>query len=98
MIADPQLDGMEYLYDVIGEMLLEGTELENAYSFLISTGDVDVHPPPGSGSACNAPFDWMTRHRNQSSLQCWRSSAKKMMERDQPLRHPTYYGVNFKIQ
>ena len=29
---------MEYLYDVIGEMLLEGTEFENAYSFLISKG------------------------------------------------------------
>ena len=39
VFADPQLDGMERLYDAIGEMLLEGTEFENAYSLVIAAGD-----------------------------------------------------------
>ena len=33
---------MECLYDAIGEMLLEGTEFENVYSFLIAAGDVQT--------------------------------------------------------
>jgi hypothetical protein len=42
VFADPQLDGMERLYDAIGEMLLEGTEFENAYSLVIAAGDVQA--------------------------------------------------------
>ena len=37
--ADPQLDGMDRLYEAIGEMLLTGAEFENAYSLVIAAGD-----------------------------------------------------------
>ena len=40
VFADPQLDGMDRLYDAIGEMLLTGAEFENAYSLVIAAGDV----------------------------------------------------------
>ena len=40
--ADPQLDGMDRLYDAIGEMLLVGTEFENAYSLVIAAGQVQA--------------------------------------------------------
>ena len=40
VFADPQLDGMDRLYDAIGEMLLQGTEFENAYSFVIAAGGI----------------------------------------------------------
>ena len=33
VIADPQLDGMECLYDAFREMLLEGPEFEKAIRF-----------------------------------------------------------------
>ena len=36
VFADPQLDGMDRLYDAIGEMLLTGAEFENAYSLVIN--------------------------------------------------------------
>ena len=39
VFADPQLDGMDRLYDAIGEMLLAGAEFENAYSLVITAGD-----------------------------------------------------------
>ena len=42
VFADPQLDGMERLYDAIGEMLLTGAEVENAYSLVIGAGDVQA--------------------------------------------------------
>ena len=42
VFADPQLDGMDRLYDAIGEMLLEGTEFENAYSLVIAARDVQT--------------------------------------------------------
>jgi hypothetical protein len=42
VFADPQLDGMERLYEAIGEMLLEGTEFENAYLLVIAVVDVQV--------------------------------------------------------
>ena len=42
VFADPQLDGMERLYDAIGEMLLTGAEFENAYSLVIGAGDVQA--------------------------------------------------------
>ena len=40
VFVDPQLDGMERLYDAIGEMLLTGAEFENAYSLVIAAGEV----------------------------------------------------------
>ncbi len=43
VFADPQLDGMERLFDAIGEMLLEGTEFEIAYSLVIAAGDVQAN-------------------------------------------------------
>ena len=42
VLADPQIDGMERLYGVIGEMLLTGAEFENAYSLVIGAGDVQA--------------------------------------------------------
>ena len=42
VFADPQLDGMDHLYDAIGEMLLTGAEFENAYSLVIAAGDVQA--------------------------------------------------------
>ena len=39
-IAAPQIDGMDRLYDAIGEMLLQGTEFENAYSLVIAAGGI----------------------------------------------------------
>jgi hypothetical protein len=36
----PQIDGMDRLYDAIGEMLLEGAEFENAYSLVIAAGGI----------------------------------------------------------
>ena len=42
VFADPQLDGMDRLYDAIGEILLTGAEFENAYSLVIAGGDVQV--------------------------------------------------------
>jgi len=39
-IAAPQIDGMDRLYDAIGEMLLEGAEFENAYSLVIAAGGI----------------------------------------------------------
>ena len=40
VFADPQLDGMNRLYDAIGVMLQDGAEFENAYSLVIAAGDV----------------------------------------------------------
>ena len=40
VFADPQLDGIDRLYDAIGEILLTGAEFENAYSLVIAAGDV----------------------------------------------------------
>ena len=40
--ADPQLDGMDRLYEAIGEMLQDGAEFENAYSLVIAAGDVQA--------------------------------------------------------
>ena len=40
--ADPQIDGMDRLYDAIGEMLLAGAEFENAYLLVIAAGDVQA--------------------------------------------------------
>ena len=42
VFADPQIDGMEHLYEAIGQMLLAGAEFENAYSFVIGAGDVQA--------------------------------------------------------
>ena len=39
VFADPQLDGMDRLYEAIGEMLLAGAEFDNAYSLVIAAGD-----------------------------------------------------------
>ena len=42
VFADPQLNGMESLYESIGEMLLTGAEFEKAYSLVIAAGDVQA--------------------------------------------------------
>ena len=38
VFADPQLDGMEALYEAIGEMLNDGAEFERAYALVIEAG------------------------------------------------------------
>ena len=43
VFADPQLDGMDALYQCIGEMLQDGAEFENAYSFVIAAGDTPAN-------------------------------------------------------
>ena len=39
VFAYPQLDGMDALYQSIGEMLQDGAEFDNAYSLVIAAGD-----------------------------------------------------------
>ena len=39
VFADPQVDGMDGLYQCIGELLKDGAEFENAYSLVIAAGD-----------------------------------------------------------
>ena len=39
----PQLDGMDALYQCIGEMLQDGAEFENAYSLVIAAGDAPAN-------------------------------------------------------
>lgn len=43
VFADPQLDGMDRLYEAIGEMLQDGAEFENAYSLVIAAGDAPAN-------------------------------------------------------
>ena len=43
VFADPQNDGMEALYQSIGEMLQDGAEFENAYSLVIAAGDTPAN-------------------------------------------------------
>ena len=43
VFADPQLDGMDELYQCIGEMLQDGAEFENAYSLVIAAGDTPAN-------------------------------------------------------
>ena len=38
VFADPQLDGMEALYEAIGAMLKDGAEFDRAYSLVIEAG------------------------------------------------------------
>ena len=38
VFADPQLDGMDELYQCIREMLQDGADFENAYSLVIAAG------------------------------------------------------------
>ena len=40
VFADPQRDGMERLYDAIGEMLLTGAAFEYVYWLVIAAGDI----------------------------------------------------------
>ena len=39
VFADPQLDGMDRFYDAIGEMLLDQSGFESAYSSVMAAGD-----------------------------------------------------------
>ena len=39
VFADPQLDGMDCLYDAIGAMLQDGSEFQPAYALVVSAGD-----------------------------------------------------------
>ena len=43
VFADPQIDGMDVLYQCIGEMLQDGAEFENAYSLVIAAGDAPAN-------------------------------------------------------
>ena len=43
VFADPQIDGMDALYQSIGEMLQGGAEFENAYSLVIAAGDTPAN-------------------------------------------------------
>ena len=43
VFADPQIDGMDELYQCIGEMLQDGAEFENAYSLVIVAGDTPAN-------------------------------------------------------
>ena len=43
VFADPQLDGMDALYQSIGEMLQDGAEFDNAYLFVIAAGDTPAN-------------------------------------------------------
>ncbi|WP_071841254.1 hypothetical protein [Synechococcus sp. WH 8020] len=38
VFADPQLDGMETLYEAIGAMLNDGAEFDRAYSLVFAAG------------------------------------------------------------
>ena len=42
--ADPQIEGMDELYQCIGEMLQDGAEFDNAYSLVIAAGDSIPQP------------------------------------------------------
>lgn len=43
VFADSQLDGMDALYQCIGEMLQDGAAFENAYSLVIAAGDTQAN-------------------------------------------------------
>jgi hypothetical protein len=38
VFADPQLDGMDGLYQAIGEMLKDGVDFDRAYSLVVQSG------------------------------------------------------------
>ena len=80
VFADPQLDGMDRLYEAIGEMLLTGTEFENAYSLVIAAGDVQANIWIKFCVQCATRF--VPRQRSQSFCRCWRSSAGNTFEHD----------------
>ena len=42
VFANPQVDGMEALYQCIGELLKDSAEFENAYLFVIAAGGIPV--------------------------------------------------------
>ena len=43
VFADPQIDGMDALYQCIVEMLQDGDEFDNAYSLVIAAGDTPAN-------------------------------------------------------
>ena len=43
VFADPELDGMNCLYDAIGAMLKDGSEFGTSYSLVIATGDAPAN-------------------------------------------------------
>ena len=43
VFADPQVDGMDALYQCIVEMLQDGDEFDNAYSLVIAAGDTPAN-------------------------------------------------------
>ena len=43
VFADPQVDGMEVLYQCIGELLKDGAEFDKAYSLVIAAGDTPAN-------------------------------------------------------
>lgn len=63
--ADPQIDGMEEVYQAIGSELIEGSAFDEAYARVMERGA--PQPKPGSGSAFNAPRDCRNHLQKQSS-------------------------------
>ena len=57
VFADPQLDGMNRIYDAIGVMLQDGAEFENAYSLVIADGDVPATTWIKFCVQCSTRFD-----------------------------------------
>ena len=43
VFADPNVEGMDALYQSIAEMLQDGAEFENAYSLVIAAGDTPAN-------------------------------------------------------
>ncbi len=57
VFADPQIDGMDELYQSIGEMLQDAAEFENAYSLVIAAGDVPANTWIRFCVQCSTRFD-----------------------------------------
>ena len=57
VFADPQLDGMDALYQSIGEMLQDGAEFENVYSLVIVAGDTPANTWIAFCVQCATRFD-----------------------------------------
>ena len=57
VFAEPQLDGMDALYQCIGEMLQDGAEFENAYSLVIAAGDAPANTWIRFCVQCGTRFD-----------------------------------------
>ena len=57
VFSDPQLDGMDELYQCIGESLQDGADFENAYSLMIAAGDTAANTWIRFCVGCATRFD-----------------------------------------